>query len=67
MATDNAAAIAALEIILNAGAKAVNTDGLSVTFDLVEVRKRRDQLLREQGDTTRVKRKHATLNLGNCW
>lgn len=41
---NNSAAIAAIEAILNGGAKATSVDGMSVSYDFAELRKRLAEL-----------------------
>jgi hypothetical protein len=41
---DNTAQIAAIELILNGGAKATSVDGMSVSYDFAELRKRLAEL-----------------------
>lgn len=61
--------ISDLEALLNSGAKDVSTDGQRTSFDLEVARDRLAALRRLSNptDTTKVRRKHASLNLGGCW
>lgn len=62
---DNAAEIAKLEAILNAGASSVTVDGQSVTYDFDEIKARIAKLKRE--DTTNgymARPRSLRINLG---
>lgn len=57
--------IAAIEAILDEGARSVSTDGLSVSYDLDALRRRLEELRRQQDATRRPR--VAGIDLSNAW
>ena len=57
--------IAAIEATLNEGARSVSTDGLSVQYDLNALRRRLEELRRQQDATRRPR--VAGIDLSNAW
>ena len=57
--------IAAIEAILNDGARAVSTDGRSVQDELPALRRRLEELRRKQDATKRPR--VAGIDLSNAW
>lgn len=64
MASNNAARIAEITAIIEAGAKTVVTEGVTVTYDFDSLRAERRRLEREDENKRGRRPPAATLNLG---
>lgn len=66
---DNSATISEIEAIQNEGARSVSVDGVTVSRDFGELRRRKQELVRSDSDAaTRARRPRlASVNLNNSF
>lgn len=65
--SDNSTAIENIEAIQNEGAASVNVDGVSVTRDFGELRKRKQELIQTDNTLAKQRPRIAAINLGSTF
>ena len=65
--SDNSTKIENIEAIQNEGAASVNVDGVSVTRDFGELRKRKQELIQTDDTLAKQRPRIAAINLGSTF